>query len=146
LSLQVWDDLKHVWIYTFLCKFYENQLKYAWNSNNSEATKQSYWIWMKIQVFNENYESVCRHRGNSSHVGPQTNFDGCTMLNSMSNSLSSKTLMKLNENLVEICPILWLPNGFCSPNYWVWCQIQVLVENLCNYMKIWFKYILFGGH
>jgi hypothetical protein len=37
--------------------------------------------------------------------GPQTNFDVCTMLNSMSNSLFSKKLMKLYENLVEICPI-----------------------------------------
>jgi hypothetical protein len=25
-----------------------------------------------------------------------------------------------------------------------WCQIS-LVENLCNYMKRWLKYVLFGG-
>jgi len=60
---------------------------------------------MKIQVFNENYESVLAWWQFFPCGGPQTNFDVCTMLNSMSNSLFSKKLMKLYENLVEICPI-----------------------------------------
>ncbi len=53
--------------------------------------------------------------------------------------------MKLYDNLVEICYIWWPLDGFCSPTCSVWCQIQ-LVENLCNYMKRWLKYVLFGGH
>ncbi len=78
--------------------------------------------------------------------GHQTNFDICTMLNLMSNSLSSWKFMKLHENLVEIHPMWWPPNGFCFPICWVWCQIQVLIEMFCNYMKRWLKYVLFGGH
>jgi hypothetical protein len=101
----------------------------------------------KIQVFNENYESTCWHGGNSSHVvatRPILTFAPC-----MSNSLSFGKLMKLYENLVEICPILIGHSNqmnFVPPTYCVWCQIQVLVENLCNYMKRWLKFILFGGH
>jgi len=80
--------------------------------------------------------------------GHQIDFDICTMLNLMSNSLSSRKLMKLqniwlkyvlfgghqmgfvpqlvefgvkfmfllqlHEKMVEIHPILWPLNGFCS--------------------------------
>jgi hypothetical protein len=102
---------------------------------------------MKIQVFNEKlWKCVLAWWQFLLFSGHQTNFDICTMLNLMSNSLSSWKFMKLHENLVEIRPIWWPPNGFCSLAYWVWCQIQVLVEILCNYMKRWLKYVLFGGH
>jgi hypothetical protein len=36
---------------------------------------------------------------------PPHQFDICTMLNLMSNSFSSRKLMKLHENMVEIRPI-----------------------------------------
>jgi hypothetical protein len=49
--------------------------------------------------------------------GHQTNFDICTMLNLMSNSLSSGKLMKLHENLAEMHPIWWSPDEFCSLAY-----------------------------
>jgi hypothetical protein len=29
---------------------------------------------------------------------------------------------------------------------WIWCQIHFFLEYLWSYMKIWLKYILFGGH
>ncbi len=61
LSLQVW-------VYTFLCRFYANSLKYASNFSNSEATQQLYWIWVEIQIFNDNYENVCWHGGYSSYL------------------------------------------------------------------------------
>jgi hypothetical protein len=48
--------------------------------------------------------------------------------------------MKLHENLVEIHPIWWPPDGFCSQ------LVEVLVQNLCNYIKRWLKYVLFGAH
>jgi hypothetical protein len=64
----------------------------------------------------------------------------------MSNSLSFWKFIKLHENLVEIHPIWWPPDGFCSPTCWVWFQIQFFVKHLCNYMKRWLKYVLFGGH
>ncbi len=41
--------------------------------------------------------------------GHQTNFNICNMLNLMSISLSFGKVMKLHENLVEICPIWWPP-------------------------------------
>jgi hypothetical protein len=35
----------------FLFRFYANKLKYAWNSNNLETIRQSYWIWMENGKF-----------------------------------------------------------------------------------------------
>ncbi len=102
--------------------------------------------------------------------GHQTNFDICTMLNSMSNSLFSKKInkiiwklgwntfylvatiwvlfpnllslvsnssscwkfMQLHEKMVKIHHIWWPLDGFCSLAIWVWCQIQIFVENLCK--------------
>jgi hypothetical protein len=43
---------------------------------------------------------------------PPNGFDICTMLNLMSNSLSSWKFMKLHENLVEIHLIWWPQLGF----------------------------------
>jgi hypothetical protein len=60
-----------------------------------------------------------------------------------------KFLMKNYEvcvGMVAIPSIWWPLDGFYSLTCWVWCQIQLLVENLCNYMERWLKYILFGGH
>jgi hypothetical protein len=122
--------------------------------NNHIEFEWKFKFWMKIMKVHVGMLAIppmwykCWHGGNSSHVVQMyfNDFDICTMLNLMSISLSSRKLMKLHENLVEIHFIWWPPNGFCSLAYWVWCQIQVFVENLCKYMKIWLKYILFGGH
>jgi hypothetical protein len=67
------------------------------------------------------------------------------LLSLVSNLASCWKFMQLHENIVEIHPIWWPPYGFCFLACWVWCQIQIFVENLF-YMKIWLKYVLFGGH
>jgi hypothetical protein len=100
----------------------------------------------KFKFLMKNYECACWHGGNSSYLVATRLIDICTMLNLMSNSFSSWIFMKLHENLVEIHFIWWPLNGFCFPTCWVWYQIEVLVQNLCNYMKRWLKYVLFGGH
>jgi hypothetical protein len=43
--------------------------------------------------------------------------------------------MKLHENFVEICPILWLLDGFCSQHVEFGVKFSFLLKTLCNYMK-----------
>jgi len=45
------------------------------------------------------------------------------LLSLVSNSSSCWKFMQLHENLVEIHPIWWPLDGFCSLPCWVWCQI-----------------------
>jgi hypothetical protein len=45
------------------------------------------------------------------------------LLSLVSNLGSCWKFMQLHENLVEIHLIWWPLDGFCSPAYWVWCQI-----------------------
>ncbi len=95
---------------------------------------------MKFQVFNENYDSACWHGGNLSHVVATkliSTFAPCWIWCQI---FFFGKLMKLHENLVEISFIWWSLDGFCFPACWIWCQIQVLIENLCNYMKTWLKW------
>jgi len=68
------------------------------------------------------------------------------LLSSVSNSSSCWKFMQLHEKIVEIHPIWWPLDGFCSLVCWVWCQIQLFVEIYANYMKRWLKYVLFGNH
>jgi hypothetical protein len=55
-----------------------------------------------------------------------------SLLSLVSNSSSCWKFMQLHENMVELHPIWWPLDGFCSLAYWVWFQIQHFVENVCK--------------
>jgi hypothetical protein len=55
-----------------------------------------------------------------------------SLLSLVSNSGSCWKFMQLHEKMVEIHPIWWPLDWFCSPTCWVWCQIQLFVENICK--------------
>jgi hypothetical protein len=102
----------------FLGRIFENKLKNGWNSDNLEATTQSYRVQMEIQVFNENLwkcKLACWQfllfGGHWMGFVPQHVEFGVKF-----------------GFLLKIYAITWI-NGW----------------NM-SYMKRWLKYILFGGH
>jgi len=101
---------------------------------------------VKFTFFLKIYEVTWKIGRNNSYLVATRWVLFPNMLSLMSNLASCSKFMKLHENMVEIHLIWWPLDGFCSPTCWVWCQIQIFVENLLNYMKIWLKYVLFGGH
>jgi hypothetical protein len=54
------------------------------------------------------------------------------LLSLVTNSSSCWKFMQLHEKMVKIHHIWWPLDGFCSLAIWVWCQIQIFVENLCK--------------
>jgi ribosome-associated toxin RatA of RatAB toxin-antitoxin module len=70
-----------------------------------------------------------------------------SLLTLVSNLGSCWRFMQLHEKMVKIHLIWWPLDWFCSLTYWVWCQIQIFIENLCKlHEKMVEIYLRFGGH
>jgi len=145
------NHIEFEWKVKFLMKIYESACWHGGNSSYSVATNRFWHLHhvefdVKFTFFLKIYEVTWKLGWNTSHLVATIWVSFPNLLSLVSNLGSCWNFMQLHEKIVEIHLIWWPPNGFNSPTCWIWFQLQLFVENLCNYMKKWLKYVLFGGH
>ncbi len=87
---------------------------------------------VKFTFFLKIYEVTWKLGWNTSYL-VATKWVLFLNLSSLMSNLGFRWIfMQLHKKMVEI-HLIWQPlNGFCSPTYCVWFQIQLFVENLCK--------------